>query len=144
MGVKERWGKSGTIKFTTEEAISLVSPLLNNNPDILVAYLFGSRIKKGDQSSDIDIAFYTSDDFSWEEYYLLYGEISKALCSDRIDIIWLNKSDPIFKFEVIKNGKVLFYKDADILNDFELKSKKNYYDYVHYIYKHRRNRGIGL
>ena len=144
MAVKERREKSRPIKFTTEKAISLILPLLENDPRILTAYLFGSRIKKSDQSSDIDIALYTSKDFSWKDYYLLYGKLSKALCSDRIDLVWLNEADPILSFEVIKYGKVLFYKDADLLNEFELKDKKRYYDYVLYLNKHRRNREIGL
>jgi hypothetical protein len=144
MAVKERREKSRPIKFTTEKAISLILPLLENDPRILTAYLFGSRIKKSDQSSDIDIALYTSKDFSWKDYYLLYGKLSKALCSDRLDLVWLNEADPILGFEVIKYGKVLFYKDADLLNDFELKNKKRYYDYVLYLNKHRRNREIGL
>jgi len=144
MAVKERREKSRPIKFTTEKAISLILPLLENDPRILTAYLFGSRIKKSDQSSDIDIALYTSKDFSWKDYYLLYGKLSKALCSDSLDLVWLNEADPILGFEVIKYGKVLFYKDADLLNDFELKNKKRYYDYVLYLNKHRRNREIGL
>ena len=144
MAVKERREKSRPIKFTTEKAISLILPLLENDPRILTAYLFGSRIKKSDQSSDIDIALYTSKDFSWEDYYLLYGKLSKALCSDRLDLVWLNEADPILGFEVIKYGKVLFYTDTDLLNDFELKNKKRYYDYVLYLNKHRRNREIGL
>jgi uncharacterized protein len=144
MAVKERRERSRPIKFTTEKVISLILPLSEKDPRILTAYLFGSRIKKADQSSDIDIALYTSKDFSWEDYYLLYGELSKALCSDRLDLVWLNEADPILCFEVIKYGKVLFYKDADLLNDFELKNKKRYYDYVLYLNKHRRNREIGL
>lgn len=133
MAVKERWEKSRPIKFTTEKAISLILPLLENNPRILIAYLFGSRIKKADQSSDIDIALYTSKNFSWEDYYILYGEFLKALRSDRIDLVWLNEADPILSFEVIKYGKVLIYKNVDLLNDFELKHKKRYYDYVLYL-----------
>lgn len=144
MAVKERREKSRPIKFSTEKAISLILPLLENDPRILAAYLFGSRIKKAEPSSDMDIALYTSKDFSWEDYYILYGELSKALSSDRIDLVWLNEADPILSFEVIKNGRVLIYKDADLLNDFELKSKKRYYDYVLYLNKHRRNRELGI
>jgi predicted nucleotidyltransferase len=107
MAVKERWQKSRPIKFTTEKAISLILPFIENEPRILTVYLFGSRTKKAEQSSDIDIALYTSKDFFWKDHYLLYGELSKALCSDRIDLVWLNEADPILCFEVIKYGKVL-------------------------------------
>ncbi len=144
MAVKERREKSRPIKLATEKAISVILPFLESDHRILAAYLFGSRIKKAGESSDIDIAFYTAGDFSWEDYYLLYGKMSQALGSDRVDLVWLNKADPILSFEVLKYGKVLSYKDADLLNDFELKNKKRYYDYVLYLKKHRRNREIGL
>ncbi len=144
MAVKERWGKSKPIPFTTDRAISLILPVLESHPHVLGAYLFGSRAHEGETSSDVDIAFYTSKDFTWEDYYRLYGKISQAIRSDRIDLVWLNEADPILSFEAIKYGKVLFYKDAELLNDFELKNKKKYYDHVLYLKKHRRNREIGL
>ena len=144
MSVKERWIKARPIEFTTEKAISLILPLLEHDQRILIAYLFGSRIKKADQSADIDIALYTSNKFSWEDYYILHGELTKTLRSDRVDLVWLNETDPILGFEVIKYGKVLLCKDADLLNNFELTFKKRYYDYALYLNKHRRNREIGL
>ncbi len=144
MSVKERWIKARPIKFTTEKAISSIRPLLEHDQRILIAYLFGSRTKKADQASDIDIALYTSNKFSWEDYYILHGELAKTLRSDRIDLVWLNEADPILSFEVIKYGKVFICKNADILNDFELMSKKRYYDYALYLNKHRRNREIVL
>ncbi|MEW6067192.1 MAG: nucleotidyltransferase domain-containing protein [Nitrospirota bacterium] len=144
MSVKERWEKTSPLNFSTEDAISLLLPLLKSDSRILIAYLFGSRAKKQEQSPDIDIAIYTSDNFSWDACYMLYGELTKKLHSDRIDLVWLNEADPILCFEVIKNGRVLFYKDADVLNDFELRFKKRYYDYSLYINKHRRYREGGL
>jgi predicted nucleotidyltransferase len=145
MSVKERWKGTKQIKFNTDEAISLATPILVSDSRIMIVYLFGSRAAKKDvQSSDIDIAIYTSDSFLWEDYYTLYGEVIKKLHSDRLDIVWLNKAEPILSFGVIKNGKVLFFRDADVLNDFELKTKKRYYDYILYLNKHRRQREVGL
>lgn len=85
----------------------------------------------------MDVAIYTSRDFTWDDYFRLYGELTKALHSDRLDLAWLNKSEPILAFEVIKTGKVLFYRNADVLNDFELMAKKRYYDHVLYLKKRR-------
>ncbi len=144
MGIKQRWEKTNPIQYSTKEVLALVLPLLNADERILIAYLFGSRANNTKESSDIDIAIYTSRDFLWDDYYLLYGEITKKLHSDRLDLLWLNIAEPILCFEVIRNGKVLFYKDADILNDFELKAKKRYYDYSFYLNKRRARRQLGL
>lgn len=145
MSVKERWIRTKPIKYNIDEAIALILPILKTDLRILIAYLFGSRAKNtAELPSDIDIAIYTSDDFLWEDYYMLHGELTKRLHSDRLDMIWLNKAEPILSFDIIKNGRVLFFYDADILNDFELKAKKRYYDYILYLNKHRRHREVGL
>jgi len=144
MAVQERRGKTYPIRFTTEEALSRILPLLEQDRRIENAYLFGSRTRKTGHSADIDIAISTVQNFSWEDYYPLYGKLSKILHSDRIDLVWMNEADPILCFEIFKNGKILFYRDPDRLNDFELKYKKRYYDYVLYLNKRRRNREVGL
>lgn len=145
MSVKERWVKTKAVKFNLDDAVSLMLPILKNNPQILTSYIFGSRAGgKYTESSDIDIAVYTSENFSWEDYYMLYGELTKKLHSDRLDLVWLNKAEPLLSFEIIKTGKILFFRDADLFNNFELKAKKKYYDHVLYLNKHRRYREIGL
>lgn len=148
MSVREKWQGTKPLNFTTDEAIQLILPILKSDLRIWAAYLFGSRTRKREPQtpveSDIDIAVYTSNDFTWDDYYLLYGDLSKSLHSNRLDVIWMNKAEPILSFEIIKNNKVLFFYDADTLNEFELKIKKRYYDYIMYLNKHRRQREIGL
>lgn len=144
MAVKERWARSRSVKYTTDESISRILPILQRDSRIVAAYLFGSRMKNSSEASDIDVAICTSRDFVWKDYYMLYGDLTKSLGSDRVDLVWLNEVDPILGFEVLKNGKVLFYKDADLLNEFELQQKKRYYDYVLYLNKRRRNRERGI
>ncbi len=145
MSVKERWKGTKEIKITSEQVISLILPLLKKKKEILFIYLFGSRSSSQDSpSSDVDIAVYTTKSFSWDDYYLLYGDLTKSLHSDRLDLIWLNAAEPILIFEIIKGAKVLYYKDADILNDFELKAKKNFFDYTFYLQRHKRYREGGV
>lgn len=79
------------------------------------------------------MAIYTSRDFTWNHYYLLYGALTKKLKSDRLDLIWLNQAEPIICFEVLKNGRLLFFRDRDELNELELKIRKRYYDYILYL-----------
>lgn len=145
MSVKERWKGTKELKFSTDEAVALIIPLLRDEPRILIAYLFGSMAReKARPSSDIDIAIYTSREFSWQDYYLIYGNLTRKLSSDRLDLLWLNKAEPILCFDVIKNGRVLFFKDSDTLNDFESRSKKRYYDYMLYLNKRSLRRKLDL
>jgi len=144
MSVKERWKGTTPIRYAPLEIKALLERLLKSDERIEIAYIFGSRAKKDSPLSDIDIAIYTSKDFLWEDYYLLYGECTKTLHSDRLDLVWLNKTEPILGFMVIKTGKVLFSRDEETLNDFEVKAKKRYYDYQLYLKKREKERGIGL
>jgi hypothetical protein len=45
---------------------------------------------------------------------------------------------------VIKTGKSLFYGNVDELNSYELKARKNFYDYAIYLKKHREFTKHGL
>ena len=138
MGVKERWARTKPIRGSQEEVLRSVLAILRADKRIEIAYLFGSRTKEeAPEGSDIDIAIFTSKDVTWDDYYRIYGDLTKALHSDRVDLVWLNRADPLLKFAVIKEGMVLFYRDPDALNDFELKAKKEFYDHVIYLKKHR-------
>lgn len=139
MGVKERWHGIKEIALPTEEAVALIVPILQAERRVLIAYLFGSRVVGMEKKwSDLDIAIYTRGDFQWNDYYRLYGAITQLIKSDRLDLVWMNRAEPILVFEVIKNGKVLFYRNADELNEFESRVKKIYYDHVIYL-KKRKN-----
>lgn len=145
MSVKERWIKQRPLKLSFNELKSVVYSTLIKNPQILIAYIFGSLVKGNfKEYSDIDVAVYTKEEFSWQDFYILYGNLTKEIHSDRVDLVWLNKAEPIISFEIIKTGKVLFYRNVDTLNDFELTVKKRYYDYVIYLKKHRQFRENGL
>ena len=141
MAVKEKWKGTRLLDMTTGDAVERVLAVVEKNPKMRLFYLFGSRARgKEDPESDIDFAFLSSKDFSWEEYYSLRGSLSRVLGTDRFNLLWLNKADPIITFEVIATGRPLYFKDPETLNDFELKAKKNYYGYKHYL--ERRRGGI--
>jgi len=145
MGIQERWKGAKEIKKSSDEVIELLLPIIKKDNRILACYIFGSRVgKRGSPASDIDIAVHTSTDFTWDDYYLLYGELTKKLKSDRLDLIWLNKAEPVISFEILKNGRLLFFRDVDELNELELRIRKNYYDHVLYLKKHRMASRYGL
>lgn len=145
MSIKQKWHRAKPLRLQTEEALSKIIPLFQSDNRILIVYLFGSRSRKTDlEHSDIDLAFYTTLKFHWNDYYLLYSEVTKTLHSDRVDLVWLNHAEPVLSFEVIKSSKVVFCRDPDLLNDYELKTKKRYYDYVIYLRKHREFRKDGI
>jgi len=138
MAVKEKWKDTLPLSYSTDEAVNRIISIAQQTPSVQILYLFGSRVAGWEHhDSDIDFAFYTDKEFLWEDYYVLRSRLTSSLRTDRVNFVWLNKSDAIFVFEVITSGRVIYYKDADQLNDFELKAKKNFYDYRFYLEKHR-------
>jgi predicted nucleotidyltransferase len=157
MSVSERWRGTTPIALSTPEAVGRCRAVLEKDGRILVAYLFGSRREELDAPGvdterpsgsaapaadprDIDLAVVTDTRFTYHDYYVLIERLGGAIGSDRVDLVWLNESEPIITFEVIRDGTVLFYRDADALNDFERKAKHRYYDYRIYLKKNRAAR----
>jgi len=139
LSVKEKWKNTRPLTISTEDAVERAVNIVKVNHKILLLYLFGSRAKdKSIPESDIDFAFLANKGFKWEDYRTLHNSFSKALGTDRFNLLWLNKVDPIITFDVIATGRPIYFRDPDTLNDFELKAKKRFYDYKYYLERHRR------
>ena len=139
MSVKERWYGTNTLKISTQEAIESILSIVKTDFRICFVYIFGSRTTgNSSQESDIDIAFYTYNGYTWDDYYLFYGKITKIISSDRLDLIWLNHLEPVLTFEIITRGKVVYCADKDILDTFDRRARGLFYDYA--IYLQRRSR----
>ena len=99
-----------------EEIADIIVPIIKSHVEIKLAYLFGSQVK-GDTGalSDFDFAFYINEKDSKKLHdlkFILMDEISRALKTDRIDIILLNLTDsPELKYNIIKDGHILYSEE---------------------------------
>lgn len=129
-----------------------ISRILEKEPDILFAYLFGSHAKNTmHKESDIDIAIYLSDSSFFEEDPLytsrLAIKIEKALSEKKVvDLRVLNGSTIRFKSQVIKHGKLISSGDEKKRIEFETSSLTHYYDFKPYneVYDTARKVRIGI
>lgn len=123
------------------DKIKAISEMLASRPEIDFAYLFGSQVSgQGDKMSDIDIAVYADvpdDRLTYrlkllEHLQCLVGEVS-------VDLVLLNDSSPLLRFEVIKHGQVLKEnKEKRVI--FEVRVFSEYMDTEHL----RRTQGMYL
>ena len=144
MAVRERWSRTRTIRWSTRRCVDLLLPVIAADWRVEAFYLFGSRT--GDTAtpdSDLDVAVYTGSEFTGDDLLALHGELVRLLRSDRIDLVWLNQADPVVAFSVIRDGKLLHYRDADRLNDIERRLTLLYRDHMLYL-RRRRSRRSGL
>lgn len=144
MAVRERWSGTRSIRWATRRCVELLLPVVAAHRRIEACYLFGSRASgTAAPDSDLDVAVYTGSGFTGDDLLALHADFVRLLRSDRLDLVWLNRADPVVAFSVIRDGKLLHYRDADRLNDLERRLTLHYRDHVLYL-RRRRSRRSGL
>ncbi len=103
---------------------------LENDPDIIFCFLFGSYGKNQiSPLSDVDLAFYLREDVNTFEKKLDLIEITgRLLGTDEIDLVILNEAPATLVREIINTGKVLICKDENKMIEFEIRKLREFFD----------------
>ena len=84
---------------------------------VLLAYIFGSVPRKdAGPLSDIDFAVYFEESLPKSHRNELYLDIINNLTEtlgDEIDLVKMNDSNILLKFNIIKSGEIIFQKSED-------------------------------
>ena len=110
---------------------------------VVAVYVHGSRVKGYAASdSDTDVAVVVEDRKKQERgsfsSYNVAGEIEEVLKVKNPDVRVVDSdSSPVFLFEVIKGGKLIYEKNVEIRIDFESMVMQRYYNTakMHDIYR---------
>lgn len=96
--------------------------------EIGCVYLFGSYIQgRATQQSDLDFAILVRDQKLSQDKVLLAYKIEKALgFIAPVEVMVLNLQKLLFKFSVIKNGKIIYERDRDFRVKFEVEVLKEF------------------
>lgn len=79
-----------------------------------LAILFGSQATgKAHKGSDTDVAVLGEKKLSFEDIINLNNELAEAFQTREIDVKSLHNSDPLFRYQVMRNGKLLYGKNYD-------------------------------
>ena len=134
MAIRERWKGSRPILLDAKSVVQEVLHSIGAREAIRASYLFGSRRRGGGSpQSDVDLAIQTDDTFTEEDLFDLRLDLSRAIGSSRIDVVWLNRADPVIAFEVIQTGRCLLYRDPDELNEMERLIERRFWEYRLYL-----------
>jgi predicted nucleotidyltransferase len=135
MGIAESYrGPSGSIlpglRVDLEETLERLRHLFQRR-GVALAYLFGSYVhEKVRATSDIDIAVLL--DRSKEGLYSSYRElmlgVREALGTERFDLLLLNDAPPALQFEIISQGQLIYSRDEQVLNAFEMNVIRRFQD----------------
>lgn len=120
-----------------EEIKRALAPIFRRREEVIAAYLFGSTVMEiTHNESDVDIAVLVDEGKKEEmdrtEPYGyeagMVAELSKALGTDRVDLVVLNGAPPLLAHQVISKGKLLFSRDDRARTAFEVRTKLRYLD----------------
>ncbi|MBZ4687485.1 MAG: putative nucleotidyltransferase [Clostridiales bacterium] len=117
-----------------------VKEFFSKDNNIIAAYLFGSRaVGVAREDSDFDIAVLMENVPDEAINYRIERamELEKILGKE-VDLIILNNSSYILQFQVIKEGKIIYEKDADKRAIYQMHFLSRYYDYIRFFDFHSR------
>jgi len=121
-------------------AASLVESLrdvLTAQQEILEAYLFGSRARGQTAAhSDVDVAVYVAPQhlkagdtpFGYDAD--LAARLMRALGTNEVDVVLLNRAPPLLYHRVLRDGVRLFARDLAATTSREGRALSRYCDYV--------------
>ncbi len=92
------------------------------------SYLFGSLFTdRFNEESDVDLAIF---ELEGEEHGYLYWLKTLSSCTDHaLDLIVLNRADPIITMQIIGSGSLLTCHDRNFLNQFKAREISKYLDF---------------
>ena len=118
---------------SVEKQLNEITGALAKMPEVNTVYLYGSYAK-GDtvNSSDIDVGVQLDPDHTKDPRYLynLLSEKESLVQGKKLDAYVINDMSPLFRFNVIYHRKILFCRDNEKRVDFELKTRRDYEDYM--------------
>lgn len=119
----------------TKKSLRRIKNSVYQNLDVEIAYLFGSGASnRAVPESDVDVAILFKGDHKSLELFrntaVLQREFAKEVERD-IDITILNYGSPLLRYEVIRNGMLLYCSDDRLRVEFELRTYREYDDYCH-------------
>ncbi len=108
---------------------------LSARPEILEAYLFGSRARGAGQAhSDVDIAVYVDEEKIEPRLFGYRAELTSALMSslgtNSVDVVILNRAPPLLYHRVLRDGSRLVSRDLRATTVREGRALSRYCDFA--------------
>ncbi|HSF18734.1 MAG TPA: nucleotidyltransferase domain-containing protein [Vicinamibacteria bacterium] len=102
---------------------------LEGLPNVELAVLFGSRARANARSvSDVDLGVRLSDG-SIEQRRMVELVLGRAV-GCRVDVVDLDQSPPLLRFEIAREGKVLVERHAHAWADFRARAMLDWWDWA--------------
>ncbi len=141
-----------TVSLDRDTLVARLAEALEPRPEVLEAYLFGSRGRgNAFTGSDIDVAVYIDRDRAekalsgrghWGYQAALISDLMLALETDAVDVVVLNDATPLLYHRVLRDGVRILSRDLRDTTTRSGQALSRYFDYVPFLHKmeHARRR----
>ncbi|QBI19723.1 nucleotidyltransferase domain-containing protein [Egibacter rhizosphaerae] len=97
---------------STSDLADALAARLQREPDVLVAYLFGSWARgEGGAVSDVDVAVLLGASPTLARYAALTAAVGEVTGSERADVVVLDDAPIPLAYRVLRDGRLLFSRD---------------------------------
>ena len=112
-----------------------IASICKGEPAIAAAYVFGSHAKGiQKKSSDLDVALLLDETKTTYFFTLDFITALEKKMTCTVDVVILNKAGELLKFEVRRQGILVFERSKKDRKKFEIKGRKFYEDFI-YLHK---------
>jgi predicted nucleotidyltransferase len=119
--------------------IELLRTFFVGQSDVLLAYLFGSRVTgRAAPQSDYDCAVLSQRRLSPARHFQLASELSRVLNGQPVDLIVLNDVPVELSYAVVATGKCVFEREAVARVEYEATVLSRYGDMLPMLRQQRR------
>jgi len=107
--------------------------VFKSQPDVVAVYLFGSTARgEATSRSDLDIAVLLaapsdSPSENWHRQAILAEELRKIM-GRPVDVVVLNRAPPLLCHQILREGRLIYERDAAARIEFEVRAGKIYAD----------------
>ena len=122
MSNPERWRKFRRLPSNIQARLAQLAAFFKEE-NVDLAYLFGS-LSQAETGHDVDLAILRYA----EPAHHLWGALSNRLDTERLDLVDLSEASPVLRFDIISTGKLLYAKNDDVCNNFEMATLREYKD----------------
>jgi predicted nucleotidyltransferase len=131
------------VNGTLSQLEGRLTKVLSGRPEILDAYLFGSQARGTAQArSDVDVAVYLDPATDLHRGFGVDAEIAADLMSalgrNDVDVVLLNRADPVLYHRVLRDGIRLITRDEKASARREGYALSRYFDFLPQLEKIRR------
>jgi predicted nucleotidyltransferase len=113
---------------TIEDLTSRLGQTLQARPEVRLAFLFGSAVSRGlDSAKDVDVAAAFTHPLTLLEQGTLATQLEQVT-EREVDLIDLDATSTLLRWEVARGGVVLFARDHAELVEFRARVPLEYFD----------------